>query len=237
MPLIRTLLFALLTTASLVATAQEATIRKNLIERLPNLPRIDEIRPSPMPGLWEVRLNHSDILYTDRHGNFLIQGSLFDTRSRTDLTEQRLDQLTAIDFKDLPLRDAFTIVRGNGKRQMALFSDPNCGYCKRLERDLLQVDNVTVHVFLYPILGQDSAEKSRNIWCARDKAKAYLDWMLREVTPPSASCDASAIGRSVEFGRKHRITGTPAVFFVDGTRVPGAISPDRIERLLAAAQP
>jgi thiol:disulfide interchange protein DsbC len=233
----KTFLVSLLAAASMGAFAQEATIRKNLTERLPNLPAIDEISKTPMNGLYEVRVNQSEIFYTDAEGNFLIQGSLIDTQARQDLTAKRLDRLSAIDFKDLPLKDAFTIVRGNGKRQMAVFEDPNCGFCKRFERDLLTIDNVTVHVFLYPILGPDSADKSRNIWCAKDKGKAFMDWMVRNVTPAPAKCDVAALERNVEFGRKYRITGTPASFFVDGSRVPGAVGADKIEQALASAKP
>jgi thiol:disulfide interchange protein DsbC len=232
---LRTLLLLLALTA-LGAHAQEATIRKNLAERLPNLPKIDEVTKTPMPGLYEVRVNHSDVFYTDAEGNFLIQGSLIDTKARVDLTEQRVNKLSAIDFADLPFKDSFTIVRGNGKRKLAVFEDPNCGYCKRFERDLAKIDNVTVHVFLYPILGGDSPEKSRNIWCAKDKGKAFLDWMLKDVTPPTASCDGAAVARNVELGKKSRITGTPTLIFADGTRVPGAIGADRIEKLLNEAK-
>ena len=234
---IKTLLFTLLAALSMGAAAQEATIRKNLAERLPNLPKIDEVTKTPMPGLYEVRVNHSEIFYTDEQGNYLIQGSMIDTKARVDLTEQRLEKLTAIAYKDLPLKDAFTIVRGNGKRKMAVFEDPNCGYCKRFERDLVKIDNVTVHVFLYPILSADSGEKSRNIWCAKDKSKAFLDWMVRDVTPPAASCDAAAVARNVEFGKKARITGTPTIIFADGSRVPGAIDAARIEKFLTEAKP
>ena len=232
---LRTLLLLLALTA-LGAHAQEATIRKNLAERLPNLPKIDEVSKTPMPGLYEVRVNHSDVFYTDADGNFLIQGSLIDTKARVDLTEQRVNKLSAIDFADLPFKDSFTIVRGNGKRKLAVFEDPNCGYCKRFERDLAKIDNVTVHVFLYPILGGDSPEKSRNIWCAKDKGKAFLDWMLKDVTPPTASCDGAAVARNVELGKKSRITGTPTLIFADGTRVPGAIGADRIEKMLNEAK-
>lgn len=230
-------LLALIAGLSLGALAQEATIRKNLAERLPNLPKIEEITKTPMDGLYEVRINQSEILYTDAGGNFIIQGSLIDTKARVDLTEQRLEKLTAIAYKDLPLKDAFTIVRGNGKRKVAVFEDPNCGYCKRFERDLAKVDNITVHVFLYPILSQDSADKSRHIWCAKDKAKTFLDWMVDDITPPAANCDASALARNVEFGKKMRITGTPTLIFANGNRVPGAIPRDRLEKLLAEAHP
>ena len=237
MTLLKTLLIALLSGLSLAATAQEATIRKNLAERLPNLPAIEEINKTPIPGVWEIRINAAEILYTDSEGNYLIQGSLFDTRNRVDLTEQRIQKLSAVDFKALPLKDAFKLVRGKGTRQLAVFEDPNCSFCKRFERDMLKIDDVTVHVFLYPILGPDSVKKSNDIWCARDKGKAYLDWMIRGTTPPEASCDTAAVERNVEFGRKLRVTGTPTIFFVDGTRVPGAIGAERIEAMLKEAQP
>ena len=234
---IRYFLTTLLAATCVHAMAQETLIRKNLAARLPNLPKIEEVRKTPMAGLYEVRVNHSDIFYTDAKGDFLIQGSLIDTKAKEDLTELRVDKLTAVDFKDLPFKDSFTIVRGNGKRRMAVFEDPNCGYCKKFERDLTKVDNVTVHVFLYPILGADSGEKSTHIWCAKDKAKAFLDWMVREVSPPAASCDSAAVTRNLEFGKKIRITGTPAMIFADGTRVPGAIGAERIEKLLNTANP
>ncbi len=233
--LTRTLLLTLALGSGFAAVAQEAAIRKNLSDRLPNLPRIEEVSKTPMNGLYEVRVNESDIFYTDAQGNFLIQGVLIDTRARVNLTEQRIDKLTAITYDQLPLKDAFAIVRGNGKRQMAVFADPNCGFCKRFERDLGKLDNITIHLFLYPILSQDSTDKAGNIWCAKDKVKAWEDWMLRNVTPPAASCDTSALERNVAFGQKNRISGTPTSFFTDGTRVPGAVGLDKIEQALKAS--
>ena len=240
---VRTLLstLMLLTLAVLALTmardvqAQEAVIRKNLGERIPQFGKIDEITRTPMPGLFEVRVGN-DLFYTDAQANFLIQGALIDTRQRRNLTEERTDKLLAIDFDSLPLANAFTMVRGNGKRRLAVFEDPNCGYCKRFERDLQGIDNVTVYLFLYPILGPDSTEKSRNIWCAKDKAKAWLDWMVRDQAPAKANCDAAALARNTEFGRKHRITGTPTLIFNDGTRVPGAVPAAQVEKQLAEAK-
>ncbi len=214
------------------APAQEAAIRKNLAERIPQLQKIDEVSKSAMPGLYEIRVNGTEIYYTDSEGNFLLQGNLIDTRQRRNLTEERVDKLTAISFDALPLKDAFTIVRGNGKRKLAVFEDPNCGYCKRFERDLQKVDNVTIHMFLYPILSADSNEKSKNIWCTKDRAKAWQDWMVRDKAAATASCDISAIERNVEIGRKHKITGTPTLIFADGTRVPGAITAAQVEKYL-----
>ena len=217
------------------AHAQEAAIRKNLGERVPQLQKIDEVRKTPMAGLFEVRIG-LDLFYTDAEGNYLMQGRLIDTREQRDLTEERLNKLMAIDFSALPIKDAFTIVRGNGKRKLAVFEDPNCGYCKRFERDLQKVDNVTIHMFLYPILGPDSADKSRNIWCAKDKAKTWQDWMVRDQAAPAASCDTAALIRNVEFGKKHKITGTPTLVFADGARVPGAVGAPQVEKLLADAK-
>ncbi len=213
------------------AHAQEATIRKNLAERLPQMPKIDEVSKTPMPGLFEVRIG-SDLFYTDADGNYFIQGQIIDTRQQKNITEERMEKLNAIDFSALPLKDAFTIVRGNGKRKIAVFQDPNCSYCKRFERDFQKVDNVTVHMFLYPILGKDSTDKSRNLWCAKDKGKAWQDWMVRDQAAPTANCDAAALTRNVEFGKKHKITGTPTLIFADGSRVPGAIGAAQVEKML-----
>ena len=216
------------------AFAQEAVIRKNLAERLPALSKIDEVSKTPMNGLYEIRVD-SDIFYTDPEGNFLIQGNLIDTKGKRNLTEERVTKLSAIDFDALPLKDAFTQVRGNGKRKLAVFEDPNCGYCKRFERDLQKVNDVTIHTFLIPILSADSAEKSKNIWCSKDKNKTWLDWMVRDQNPAKASCDTTALERNLAFSKKYKITGTPTVFFANGTRVPGAISAPEIEKQLASA--
>ena len=221
---------------ALGVSAQEATIRKNLAERIPQLARIDEVSKSPMSGLYEIRVNGTEIYYTDAEGNYLVQGNLIDTIKRRNLTEERVDKLTAIRFDALPLKDAFTIVRGNGKRKLAVFEDPNCGYCKRFERDLQGVDNVTIHLFLYPILSAESIEKSKHIWCAKDKAKAWQDWMVRDQLPKVANCDSTAITRNVEIGRKYKITGTPTLIFADGTRVPGAIGAADVEKYLTTAK-
>lgn len=218
--------------ATSAAWGQESTIRKNLAERIPQLANIDEISKTPIAGLFEVRVNGSEIYYSDAEGNYLVQGNLIDTKQKRNLTEERVDKLTAIAFDALPVKDAFTIVRGNGKRKLAVFEDPNCGYCKRFEKDLQKINNITIHMFLYPILSGDSGEKSKNIWCAKDKTKAWQDWMVRDVTPPAASCDASAIARNVELGRKLKITGTPTLVFADGSRVPGAIGADQVEKRL-----
>ena len=227
------LLAAFFTAGAAQAQTPEALVRKNLSERLPQMGRIDEVTRSPMPGLYEVRVG-TDLYYTDPEGNFVIEGNIVDTKTRRDLTEERQQKLLAIDFEALPLKDAFKVVRGDGKRRFAVFEDPNCGYCKTMERDLQKVDNVTMYVFLYPILGRDSEDKSRDIWCAKDPQQAWLDWMLKNQRPPSATCDTSAIARNVQMGRRHKVSGTPTVILPNGQRVAGAVPAAQLEKLLAA---
>jgi thiol:disulfide interchange protein DsbC len=225
-----------LTLLCAAAWADEAAIRKNLAERLPGLPKIDEVSKTPIPGLYEVRIG-TDILYSDEQGHHVIQGSIIDTRTRTDLTQARVDKLTAIDFASLPLKDAIPIKQGSGARKLVIFADPNCGYCKRIERDLLAVKDVTIYTFLYPILGPDSNVKSRDIWCAKEPSKAWRSWMLDGVAPAKAAaeCDTAALERNLKLGQKHKVQGTPAVVFEDGSRSPGAMPAAQIEARLAAA--
>ncbi len=227
---------AVLALGAAPAHADEAAIRKALAERLPNLPRIDEVSKTPIPGLYEVRIG-TELVYADENGNHILQGNLIDTRTRADLTQARVDKLTAIDFDRLPLKDAFVIRQGSGARKLVVFSDPNCGYCKRLEKDLLALKDVTIYTFLYPILGADSTAKSRDIWCAKDPGKTWRAWMIDGETPTKAmgNCDVAAVQRNVELGRKYRVQGTPAVVFEDGSRAPGAIPAAQIESRLAAA--
>ncbi len=226
----------MLVAVSLTVQAQESAIRERLSSRLPQFKKIDEIRKSPIPGLYEVRINGSDIFYSDAKGNYLVQGSLIDTQRMQNVTKERVEKLVAVVFDDLPQRDAFKVVRGNGQRRLAIFVDPNCGFCKRFERDLQKIDNVTIQFFLYPVLGADSLEKSKAIWCAKDRAAAWSDWMLKDQNPVLADvgCDVAALERNLAFGLKHKIEGTPSSFFASGQRMAGAIEVAKLEELLAA---
>ena len=232
-------LAAVLLAACLVpaALADEAAIRKNIAERLPDIPKIDEVTKTAIPGIWEIRIG-TDILYTDENGAYLIQGEVIDTKTRVNLTEQRVSKLTAIDFKSLPLKDAIVWKQGSGERKLVVFADPNCGYCKKFERDLQEVKNVTVYTFLYPILGGDSPEKSKAIWCAKDNTKAWRDWMIKG-TPAenSPNCDSTALQRNFAFGKKHRINGSPGIVFEDGTQRAVALNAEAIEKMLVATKP
>lgn len=214
--------------------ADEAVIRKNLATRLPNLPKIDEVTKTPVDGLWEIRLG-SEVIYSDDQGSFVIEGQIIDTQKHVNLTEARIAKLTAIDFNKLPLKDAVVWKQGTGARKIVVFADPNCTYCKRFEKDLNSVKNVTVYTFLFPILGGDSPDKSKAIWCAKDKGKAWRSWMLDGTPPPAVAgkCDTTALERNAALGRKHAVNGTPALVFEDNERVPGIISAEEVEKKLA----
>ena len=220
------------------AEPPEKAIPKALAQRVPQLPPVDEVRPSPVSGLYEVRFGGTEIVYTDAKGDFVLQGALIDTRTMSNLTDARIEQLTAVAWDQLPLKDAMVFKQGDGSRKLAVFADPNCGYCKRFERDLVGLNDVTIYAFLLPILGPDSQAKSRDIWCAADPSKVWRSWMIDGALPPKAagtSCDVAALERNLAFGRKHRINGTPALLFQDGSRKSGALSVQRVEELLAAA--
>lgn len=230
-------LLLLVVALAVVATAQadEAEILKAMEAKLGA--KVESVTKSGYMGLYEVYMEGS-IFYTDEKMTaFIAGGQLIDAKTMKNTTEGRMRKLTAIKFNDLPFDRAIKQVHGNGKRVLATFEDPNCGYCKRLAKDLYKVENVTVYTFLLPILSEDSLKKSRQIWCSADRAKAWTDWMIEGKAPAGREdCDTAAIDKNREFGRKLNITGTPTIFFVDGERVPGAMPADRIEQKLSTAQ-
>jgi thiol:disulfide interchange protein DsbC len=208
----------------------ESIIKRTLEGRLGGA-KVDAVTKTPYFGLYEVRVD-SEILYTDERMNYIFSGSVIDARSMQNLTEKRLRDLSVIKWEDLPLNGAFKTVRGNGKRMLAVFSDPNCPYCKRFEKDLAKVDDITIYTFLYPILSQDSHDKAKAVWCSADKVKAWDELMLKGTVPVAANCD-TPIEKNLELGRKFRISGTPTLIFANGERVPGAIPAEQLEKLLA----
>ncbi len=195
---------------------------------------IKSIEKTPIPGLYEVNLG-SQIVYSDASGNYLLLGDLVDTRSRQNITEARLSETNKIDFAKLPFENAVKVVKGNGSRKIAVFSDPNCPYCKQLESTLKSIDNVTVYTFLYPVLSPDSTAKSKSIWCSKDRGMTWESWMLDRKAPTTAgTCDTTAIDKNLKLGRSMNVTGTPTVFLTDGRRLPGAVPPDRLEKELSS---
>lgn len=224
------LTLALAASFALPVLAQEASVKKAVESKLGV--SVTSVSKSGYLGLYEVYFD-GQIIYTDEKVSAIVAGNLIDTKTMTSVTEERMKKLNAIKFSDLPLNQAIKQVKGNGKRVLATFEDPNCGYCKRLAKDLSKLDNVTIYTFLYPILSEDSIKKSRQIWCAADKVKVWNDWMVDGKAPSGKDdCDTTAIINNQEFGQKLRITGTPTIFFADGDRVPGALPIAKIEQKL-----
>lgn len=215
------LLTALLAGASLLANANEAEIRKMVESKVG---KVESVAKAPIAGLWEVLVD-GQIFYTDSTGGYIVMGNLIDLKSGKNLTAER-------QFNMLPLDLALKMVRGTGKNVLVTFEDPNCGYCKKLAKDLVKVKDVTIYTFLYPVLGDDSLEKSKAIWCSPDKAKSWSEWMIngKALAAVPAKCDIAGLEKSIELGRKLRINGTPAMFFGNGERVGGYIPAEEISK-------
>ena len=226
-------MLALSSAWAVAETAQENAVKKMIEPRLGQDAKVDSVTKTPYSGLFEVRVG-SDILYTDEKARYLFIGRILDTKTYQDYTKTRVDELSQIKFSDLPLASAMKVVKGNGKRVIAVFEDPNCGYCKRFDKTLQEVDNITVYTFLYNILSEDSITKARDIWCSADRTKAWDNWMLKgKVAPTAAANCVTPHEKVLALGKKLKVTGTPTIFFADGTRIPGAIDAQGLEAKLA----
>lgn len=223
------ILALLLFTALSTAHAGEAEIRQSLQSKFPNIGKLEHIVKTPYSGLYEVVVG-DQLVYTDDQGLYLFDGNIIDTKTRTDLSEQRRHQLFAIEFDKLPLDLAVKRVKGNGQRKMAYFTDPNCGYCKKLENELTHVSNVTLYLFMYPIF-PGSEELVRNVRCSKDPIKAWDEQMLKGNAPPSASCKVPT-DKIIALARKLKVNGTPNLIFADGTQIPGYLPAEELEKHL-----
>ena len=214
-------------------TPQESKVKALLEKNMGEGAKVDAIVKTQYSGLYEVQSNGS-IFYTDAKAEYVFAGQIFETKSRKNLTKERVAEINQVKFTDLPLDLAMKTVKGDGKRVIAVFADPNCGYCKRLEQNLKEVDNVTVYTFMYNILSADSAKKSKDVWCSTDKQKVWDDWMLNGKVPPAAKEKCEEPGAKVyELGKKLRVDGTPTIIFTDGSRVSGAITAKEFEEKFA----
>lgn len=225
---------ALMAFGSSAETAQEANIKKLIQPRIGEGAEVESVTKTPYSGLFEVRVGN-DIFYTDAQAKYLFVGRVLDANTTEDYTKARLEAINRIKFSDLPLESALKSVKGNGKRVIAVFEDPNCGYCKRFRKTLQEVDNVTVYTFMYNILADDSSVKSKNIWCTADRSKAWDEWMLNGKVAPTAPESCTTPNEKIfNLGRKLKVTGTPTIFFTDGSRIPGAIDARGLESKLAS---
>lgn len=236
-PALRKVCTLLALTASFALPAAPAAandaLRKSLQARFPDL-GIEQVNKSPIAGVWEVYAD-GQIFYADDKGDYvLLNGMLVDTRTRSNVTEERLSRLRTIDFASLPLELAIKEVKGTGKRRLVVFSDADCPFCKRLEKSLLEVTDVTVYTFLYPIdkLHPQANERSRRVWCSADRLKAWKDWMLEGRSPTAGADCENPVARLAALGEKYRVNGTPTLVFASGRTVPGALGAKDIERYL-----
>ena len=217
------------------ADSQEASVKKLLQPKVGEGAVIESVVKTPFANIFEVKIG-DELIYTDSEAKFIFIGRLIDAQSSRDLTQARLDEMNRIKFSDLPLDAAIKSVKGNGKRVIAVFEDPNCGYCKRFRKTVNEMKDITVYTFMYDILSDDSRIKSKNIWCSNDKLKAWDDWMVNGKTPAAAaeSCASTPHEKILEIGKKYKVTGTPTIFFTDGSRIPGAIDAKMLEAKLAS---
>jgi thiol:disulfide interchange protein DsbC len=216
----------------------DPALKKNLETRLEV--GVDSITKLPVDGLYEVRAG-DEVFYTDKTGNFIMVGNLIDLRTKENITRTRLlaikeASLPPFKFNELPLDAAVKVVKGSGKRRVAIFEDPNCVYCKKLEKSILDVGNVTIYVFLYPILGPDSLVKSKQVWCADNRSKAWVDWMQKATAPSGeAKCNTATLDKTLALGKKLQVEGTPTLFFGNNRRIEGVVDAGELERMLGTS--
>ncbi len=223
--LITLLLFTLLSSAY----AGENEIRKSLQSKFPGIGKIEHIVKTPYAGLYEIVID-DQLLYTDEKGQYIFEGNVIESKNRRNLSDERRRVLFAIDFDKLPLELAVKKVKGNGKRKLAIFTDPNCGFCKKLEKELSGVSDVTLYLFMYPIF-PGSDEIVRNVLCAKNPVKAWDDWMLSEIAPEKAIC-ATQTAKVMALGQKLHVNGTPNLIFGNGIQAPGLLPAEELERNL-----
>jgi thiol:disulfide interchange protein DsbC len=235
----RKLLAAVLALLSGTLAANEAEIRKNLEPKIGGA-RIEAVHPAPIPGLFEVQIRAAEglqIIYTDGTGKFVVQGSIIDVRQGRNLTRERIQKLSAIDFGKLPLDLAVKVQRGNGKRVLAMFSDPYCPACRQFERSLAQINDVTIYVFMYPVIRPENADHSRAVWCAPDRAKAWLDLAAApkpRIPEAGARCD-NPVDKVLTLGRSLGVNSTPTFYLATGERFNGGLAAGDLRELLDKA--
>ena len=234
--IVRTLAFIAFCLAVLPAHADEAQIRK-VIEAKTGGARIESIKPAPLLGLYEVVIRTQDgpqILYTDANATGIVVGSLYDVKNDRNLTNERMNKLLAVKFDSLPLQDAVKIQRGSGRRVLAMFSDPYCPACQKFEKELIKVGDITIYVFMYPVIHPELVSQSKAIWCSPDRAKAWLDLALRGKRPTASADCPNPVTKNLLLGHQLGVNSTPTLFLADGERLRGGLSSARLAAALDA---
>jgi thiol:disulfide interchange protein DsbC len=211
--------------------ASEADIRKALEQVIDTPGAIESVHKTSYGNFYEAVLANGDIVYVDPTGTFLISGTLIDMKAKKNITSARINELQRIDFSDLPLTNAIKQVRGNGKRVLVTFEDPNCGFCKKLAKEMVNLKDTTIYTFMIPILAPDSADKSKAIWCAQDRAKAWNEWMIDGRLPGTVACE-NPIAKNADLAHKLHVSGTPTMFLVDGNRLGGYMALAELDKAI-----
>ncbi|MGC3981016.1 MAG: DsbC family protein [Steroidobacteraceae bacterium] len=221
--------------ATSAADAALEKLKQSLSEKFPAL-KIQAVNPSILPGLYEV-VTADEIIYTDKSGDHVVLGQIMDAHTRDNLTQQRWAELNKIDFQTLPFDKAIKIVKGDGSRRLAVFADPLCPYCKLFEKNLQDVTDITLYLFLYPLesIHPGATEVAQSIWCSADRAAAWEGWMIKQVDPTAETCEGATLLEVTDLGVKLKINSTPTLIFTDGTRQPGALSAEKLEQRLGVA--
>ena len=220
------------------AVADEGAVRRMIQSRLGAGDRIESVLRMPGSGLYEVVIRDAEgarVYYADERATVVVVGQLYDATTGRNLTEERVRRLNAVNWNSLPFEWAVTTTRGSGRRKIAVFSDPNCPYCKRFEKDLAKLDDITVHIFLYPVIKPESVTQTKSVWCSKDRAKAWNDLMLRDIQPTAAPDCETPIEKLVELGRRLGANSTPTWFLENGERYSGAMALEQVRALLDAA--
>ena len=231
MVILASMLFTSIAFAQVDKNIQD-TITKSVKENFNQVKTVNSITQTQLPGVYEVIVDDTNILYIDGKGQYGFDGNIVDIKNKKSLTQERVDKLTALDYnKDLDFKNSFKIVKGDGSRKFTVFADPNCSFCKQFEKELEKVNNYTMNVFLLPVLGNDSMKKSQSIWCAENREKVWTDWMLNGKEIPEKTC-ANPLEKNLETGKKFKIRGTPTIVFPDGVKNVGMMRAEQLEERL-----
>lgn len=218
------------------AHANVTTVQNNLKKNFPEIP-VQSVQPTPVKDIYEVYMG-GQIVYTNDDANYFFVGNLIDNKNQRNLTQESLQRIERIDVSKLPLNQAIKHVKGNGQRVLYVFSDPDCPYCQRMEKEMAQVNNVTIYLFLYPLTNlHPNAEKmATQIWCSKNQYAAWENYLVNRVQPPAVAACPTPIQKNLELGAKLNITGTPTMFLKNGNRITGATSAAQMNQLLDQAQ-
>lgn len=218
--------------------ADEMAVKAAVVKKFPDI-KLDSLQKTQYPGLYEAVMEGSQVFYTDKNASYILVGNLIDAKTQRNVTEERIRDLLRVKFDTLPLESAIKQVKGNGKRKLAVFSDPDCPFCRKLEEELEKVTDVTIYTFLFPIasLHPQAGDKAKAVWCAPDRAKAWDDLIKKGIVPQTGSKCETPIAKIAALGAKLKITGTPTLIFADGMRIPGMVPAANLEKLLNGERP